>query len=296
MMAWVASLVAVTPQAIWRLAIRSVRNENGTGSSSPACISQAGPVDRAAVQPRRRTGLEAAETQAQRHEPIRQPQRRRLADPSGRDLALAHVDQAAQEGAGGDDDRARLDSLAAGRHDAGDAAVLDDQVAHRPLDHLEVGRGADRRLHGGPVELAVGLGAGALHRRPLRPVQQAELDAGGIGDPAHQAVQRIDLAHQVALAEPADGRIAGHLADGVEAVRYQRRARAHAGSGGRGLTAGMAATDHDDVEVLPGHIRVRTGPELARNLSESGPWRKRLALRMISGDDLWPHCRAYRGL
>jgi hypothetical protein len=36
----------------------------------------------------------------------------------------------------------------------------------------------------------------------------------------------------------------------------------------------MAATHHNDIEVLPGHIRVRTGPELARKLSECGPWRK----------------------
>ena len=97
------------------------------------------------------------------------------------------------------------------------AAVLDDQILDRPLDHLEVGRGPDRGLHGGAVELAVGLGARALHRRALGAVEQAELDAGRIGDPAHQAVQRIDLAHQMALAEPADGRVAGHLADGGEA-------------------------------------------------------------------------------
>ena len=76
-----------------------------------------------------------------------------------------------------------------------------------------------------------------------------------VGDPAHQAVQRVDLAHEMALAEPADGRIAGHLADGGEAVGDQRRARAHARRGGRGLAAGMAAADDDDVEafVVPVH-------------------------------------------
>ena len=126
--------------------------------------------------------------------------------------------------------------------------VLDDQVLDRRLDHLEVGRGPDRRLHGRAVELAVGLGARPLHGRPLGAVEQPELDAGRVGHPAHQAVQRIDLAHQVALAEPADGRIAGHLADGRELVRDQRRARAHARRRGRRLAAGMPAADHDDVE------------------------------------------------
>ena len=142
------------------------------------------------------------------------------------------------------------DAAAIGGDDAGDAALLDDQVLDRGFDHLEVRRGADRRLHGLPVELAVGLGAGALHRRALAAVQHAELDAGRVGDAAHQAVERVDLAHQMALAEPADGRIAGHLADGREAVGDQRRARAHARGRGRGLAAGMAAADDDDIEGL----------------------------------------------
>ena len=106
-----------------------------------------------------------------------------------------------------------------------DPAVVDDQVLDPALDDLEVGGGADRRLHGLAVELAVGLGARALHGRALGAVEQAELDAGGVGDAAHEAVERIDLAHQVALAEPADGRVAGHLADGREGVRDERRAR-----------------------------------------------------------------------
>ena len=126
-------------------------------------------------------------------------------------------------------------------------ALLDDQVLDRGFDHLEVRRGADRCLHRLPVKLAVGLGAGALHRRALAAVQHAELDAGRVGDPAHQAVERVDLADQMALAEPANGRIAGHFADGGEAVGDQRRARAHAGRRGRSLAAGMAAADDDHV-------------------------------------------------
>ena len=65
---------------------------------------------------------------------------------------------------------------------------------------------------------------------------------------AHQAVQRIDLAHQMPLAEPADSRVAGHLTDGGELVRHERRARAHACGRSRSLAAGMAAADNDHVE------------------------------------------------
>ena len=47
-----------------------------------------------------------------------------------------------------------------------------------------------------------------------------------IGHPAHHAVERVDLAHQMALAQPADGRVAGHLADGGELMGDEQRARA----------------------------------------------------------------------
>ena len=71
----------------------------------------------------------------------------------------------------------------------------------------------------------------------------------GIGDAAHQAVERIDLAHQMALAEPADRRIARHRADGREPLRDKRGARAHARGRGGGLAAGVAAADDDHVET-----------------------------------------------
>ena len=101
--------------------------------------------------------------------------------------------------------------------DADDASVLQNQVfgAASRISRLEMLR--SMRLHRCAVERAVGLGAGPAHRRTFAAVEQAELDAGGIGDPAHQPVQRIDLAHQMALAHPADGGIAGHLAQGVAA-------------------------------------------------------------------------------
>ena len=157
------------------------------------------------------------------------------------------MDQAVQEGAGGEHHGAGADLAAIGGDDAGDIAMLDDQVLDRSLDHLEVRRGADRCLHRPAVELAVGLGAGALHRRALAAVQHAELDAGGIGHLSHQAVERVDLADEMPLAEPANGRIAGHFADRREAVGDQRRARAYPRRRRRGLAAGMAAADDDHV-------------------------------------------------
>ena len=136
------------------------------------------------------------------------------------------MDQAVEEGAGGEHHGAGGDAAAIGGHDAGDIALLHDQVFDRGFDHLEVRRGADRCLHRLPVKLAIGLGAGALHRGALAAVQHAELDAGQVGHLAHQAVERVDLADQMPLAKPANGRIAGHFADGREAVGDQCRVRA----------------------------------------------------------------------
>ena len=54
----------------------------------------------------------------------------------------------------------------------------------------------------------------------------------------------------MALAQAADGGIAGHLADGGEAVGDEGRASTHARGRGSGLAAGMTAADDDDVEAL----------------------------------------------
>ena len=66
----------------------------------------------------------------------------------------------------------------------------------------------------------------------------------------HRAAQRIDLLDQMALADAADRRIAGHLAQRLDVVGQQQRARAHPGRCERSLGAGMAAADDDDVETL----------------------------------------------
>ena len=98
------------------------------------------------------------------------------------------------------------------------------------------------------VELAVGLRARALHRRPLGAVQHAELDARLIDNAAHQPIECIDLAYEMTLAEAADGRVARHLADGLEFMRDKRCARTHACGRCGCLAAGVPASNNDDVE------------------------------------------------
>ena len=158
------------------------------------------------------------------------------------------MDQAAQKRAGRQHHGAGRNDAAVSQADASDA-LLDVEIVHFCFDHVQIRGVADRLLHRRRIKLAVGLGARAAHCGPLAAIEDPELDATGIGDAAHEAVERIDLAHQVALAEPADGRIAGHGADGGEAMGDQGRARAHAGGCSRRLTAGVAASDNDHVEA-----------------------------------------------
>ena len=232
---------------------------------------QARPVDRAAVEARRRAGLEPAEPQTRAPAGARE---RPLAGgspwrPAGVFSSPRWIRPRRKVPVVSTTAPARIARPSAGDDARPRAPFSTIRSSTAALDHLEVRRRPDRGLHGRAVELAVGLGARALHGRPLGAVEQAELDAGRVGHPPHQAVQRIDLAHQVALAEPADGRVAGHLADGGEAVRDQRRARAHARRRRRGLAAGMAAADHDDVEGFVAHGTLKLHPASGRNLNEA---------------------------
>ena len=62
-------------------------------------------------------------------QPIREPDRRRLAEAARRDALVADVDHALQERAGGEDDAAgAVNSAAVGGRDAGNGTVGEDQV------------------------------------------------------------------------------------------------------------------------------------------------------------------------
>jgi hypothetical protein len=60
-----------------------------------------------------------------------------------------------------------------------------------------------------------------------------ELDAGRVRHAAHQPAERVHLAHERALADAADRRVARHDADRVDPLRHEQRARAVAEEDGR---------------------------------------------------------------
>ena len=183
---------------------------------------------RAAVDARRRAGLQPALRQLQFLQPRRQRDRRRVARPAGLVVVEPDVDAAVQESAGRQHHGARAEANADLRHGADHAVALDHQVIDGLLEQREVGLvfqpAADRRL----VEDAVGLRPGGAHRRTLGAVEDAELDAGLVRGDRHGAAQRIDFLDQVALADAADRRVAAHLPQRLDVVGQQQGLAAHA--------------------------------------------------------------------
>jgi hypothetical protein len=157
------------------------------------------------------------------------------------------MDQTLQESAGGQDHGGGPQRLAIPRDHANHAAIRQDQILGGAFADFEVRRGFQRGPHRLAIKFAVGLGARPAHCRTLAPVEDAELDSGGIGDAAHQPVGGIDLAHQMAFADTANGRVAGHLAQGRALVGEEEGLRPGARRRRRRFAAGMASADDDDV-------------------------------------------------
>ena len=221
---------------------------------------EARPIDAVAAQTRRRAGLQPAHGETAVIQGFRQSQHGVIAGPSGRPGLQAEMDDAAQEGPGGEHHTSGVDDLAAGRDHPGDrAAAIAPQVFDRRGADLEILLLRQGGLHGPAVELAVGLGARPAHRRPLGAVQHAVLDAGPVDDPAHEPVEGVDLTHQNPLGETADGGIAGHFANRIKLMGEQQGARTEARRGRRRLAAGVAAADDDHVIGGRGGGRWRVG-------------------------------------
>src|SRR5262249_23499328 len=163
-----------------------------------------------------------------------------IATTATREIHLADVDEPTHEGSCRDDDAITHvgNSLLCG-HTA-DTIPLDDEPLNRPLHEKEMGDLFEALLHGGSIGVLISLRTRGAHSRTPRTVQHAELDARLVGDFAHDATQRIDLAHEVSLRGPTDSWIAAHLCDRVEVHREEQRIDTHPCRCMRRFTAGMA--------------------------------------------------------
>ena len=234
---------------------------------------EAGGVDRSGGEPAGGAGLEAVETDAGLGQAAADPRGRSLPCPSPRRLGLAGVHDRLEEGPGGEHDRRRPvlgptdDADADGPHRLARLACgrewLEEQAIDEFLAEIEPRHLLHESLHLELVVPFVGLGPGAVHRRPLGAVEDTEVDPSGVDRPPHEPSQGVDLANELPLADAADGRVAAHLADGVEITCEQGRLGPQPGRCTGRLDAGVAGPDDDHVVVVAaGHGRAVSRPGL----------------------------------
>ncbi len=171
-----------------------------------------------------------------------------LAAAAALDHSIADEHPRVEEGPGRDHHGSGRKQTRAGL-DPDDPSTKRDKVQRLSGDLLDPAI-AQQAGNGGTVELAVGLDSRTPHRWPLAAVEHAPVDRGAIGGAGHQPVKHIELAHQVALANPADRRVARHLPGILEAEGEQADPRAATGRGSRSLASGMAGANHHYVVHL----------------------------------------------
>ncbi len=223
--------------------------ENTGRGSSLCCSRKSAIIDAASVDSRRGAGLQPADGERQLAQARGEFIRRRIAGAASGVTFEADMDLAAQERAHGQHQGARPEPDTAQRHAPDDPLGLEGEVGDFLLEKLQVRLRLEQPTDGALVELAVGLRPSGAHRRPLAGVQGAQLDARLVGGERHRAAERIDLLDQMTFADAADSGIAAHLPEGVDIVREQERAAAHARGRERCLGTGVAAADHDHVEL-----------------------------------------------
>src|SRR5579871_368666 len=230
-----------------------------------------GVIDGAAVQARTGSGLEPPDAEAELRQVLAQSHRRKVARAARRVILQPDVDEALEKGAGGEDHTLGLEGLTDLRFDAAHAPVLDQQPLDARLADGQIGRDLEHPLHARAIGCLVGLRAARPYGRTFARIEEAELDSGLVDRQRHLTAELVDLAHQVALADAADCRIARHLADMVEVEREHQRGHAHARRCERSLDTGMAGTDHDYAECHRSAIMARAARRAKRAAARRAP-------------------------
>ena len=160
-----------------------------------------------------------------------------------------NVDNPAEEGPGGQHHGPGVEADTGLGHHAGHLVVFHNQVVRRLLEQRQVRLALQGVADGRLVKNPVRLGTGGTDRRPLAAVQYPELDTSLVGGFCHGAAQCVDFLHQMALANTANGRVTGHLAQGLNVVGQQQGLRTHARSRQCGFGTGMTTTNDNDIET-----------------------------------------------
>jgi hypothetical protein len=156
-------------------------------------------------------------------------------------------------------------------YDTGDAPFFKREIVHPLLEQPKVGLVLETTPDRLAIEHPVCLDTRCPYRRPLARIQYAKLDTGFIGCGSHCSAQRINLFHQVPLADASYGRVTRHLPQRFDIVRQQKGFFAHARGREGGLGTGMPPTYDYYIEIFrinhyatapfkEGHSTVKRGP------------------------------------
>ncbi len=158
------------------------------------------------------------------------------------------MQNATEEGAGGQHGGGAGDALPGAGDDGGEMPVgIQRDIRGFGFEDRQIGFSCEKILHSRRVKGAIGLGAGAAHGGAFAAIEHFEMDTGSIGGFAHNAIERINLADQMALADAPNCGVAGHRADAGAIMGQEKGARAHARRNASSLGAGVAAADDDNV-------------------------------------------------
>jgi hypothetical protein len=153
-----------------------------------------------------------------------------------------------QEGPRRDHDRPRQKQFSTGKKKALNPAIPHQELGSLFLNHRQIARRADAFLHRSPVKSAVRLSSRSANSCALGAIQQTKLYSGGVRDAAHETIKCINLSYKMALAQPSDGRVAGHHANCGKAVGDKSGSSTDARRRRRGFTSGVAAAYNHDIE------------------------------------------------
>jgi hypothetical protein len=90
------------------------------------------------------------------------------------------------------------------------ASILNQELIHHGLSHIQVGLGLQDRFHPFSVKVTIILGPGALDGQAFAGVKPPELYARLVRILGHLTAHGVDLLYKMALGQPTNGRVAAH--------------------------------------------------------------------------------------
>ena len=216
------------------------------GGRIAVLAGEGGEINASCEEASRGAGFEAFDGKAQFAEAITEG-RGAIAHSAPGLLAKADVEESTEEGARGDHNRAGEVAEGEGGFEADDLIVFNKEAGDIALLEIEVRGVFQEGFEAELVGFFIALGAGGADARAFGSVEEAELDGCRVGIFGHDATEGIDFAHDVAFCQSANGRIAGHLADGVRILGEEKGRATEAGGGESGLHTGVTRSNDGDI-------------------------------------------------